>query len=88
MNGKKLKDIPCLANEYGQSIHESNTININESLMPFQRNLFGKINELKQSNRWKHIWTVNGKVMLRQMDDSKVIGLTMFKDFQQFRSEL
>ena len=31
--GKKSKDIPCIANEYGKSIHESNKIYINSGAL-------------------------------------------------------
>ena len=76
--GKKSIDIPCVANEYGESIYESNKIYINESLTPYRRKLFGKINEFKRTNKWKHIWSViNGKILLRQTGDSSV-------EFDQF----
>ena len=35
----------------------------NESLTPYRRKLFGKINEFKRTNKWKYIWTVNGKIL-------------------------
>ena len=46
LTGKKSKDIPCIANEYGKSIHESNKIYINELLTPYRRKLFGKTSGL------------------------------------------
>ena len=84
LTGKKSIDIPCVANEYGKSIYESNKIYINESLTPYRRKLFGKINEFKRTNKWKHIWSVNGKILLRQTDDSSVVGFTTYEEFDQF----
>jgi hypothetical protein len=56
----------------------------NESLTPYRRKLFGKINEFKHTNKWKYIWTVNGKILLRQTDDSNVLGFTTCDEFDQF----
>jgi hypothetical protein len=67
--GKKSKDIPSVAKEYGKTIHESNSIFINESLTSCRKKLLGRVNEYRRSNRWKHIWTINGKILLRQSDN-------------------
>jgi hypothetical protein len=55
LRGKSLKDIPSIADRHEQSIDGASTIYINESLTPYRRKLFGKINEFKRSRGWKHI---------------------------------
>ena len=39
--GEKSKDIPSVAKEYGKTIHESNSIFINESLTSCRKKLLG-----------------------------------------------
>jgi hypothetical protein len=88
LRGKSSKDIPSIADRHDQSIHGASTIYINESLTPYRRKLFGKINEFKRSRGWKHIWSVNGKILLRHTDNSEVVGFVTFEDFDQFLDRL
>ena len=42
---------------------------INESLTLIRKKLLGQVkNEFKRANMWRHLWTVNGKILLRQRD--------------------
>ncbi len=82
--GKKSKDVPLIASEYGKNIHESENIYINESLTLIRKKLLGRVNEFKRANKWRHLWTVNGKILLRQTDSSKVFDFTTNDQFEQF----
>ena len=56
---KQIKDIPGLALD-GQG-----PVYISESLTPIRKKLFGEINRIKKSRKWKFIWTQNGQIFLR-----------------------
>ena len=74
--GKKSKDAPLIANEYGKTIYETNNIYINESLT-FLRN--------KQTSwQGKFVWTLNGKILLRESEHSKVFEFTNINHFDSF----
>ena len=72
--GKKSNDLPLLNREYENNNHQSNSIFINESLTARRRKLFGRINDFKKTERWKYIWTMNGKIMLRETDSSRALS--------------
>ena len=80
--GKLAKDIPLIS--------ETNTIGdskifINESLTKYRKRLFGRINEFKRTNtKWKYIWTVNGKICLRQSENSTVYNFSTSEQFEEF----
>jgi chromosome segregation ATPase len=82
--GKKSKNLPSVANEFGKSIHRAENIFISESLTPYRKKLFGRINEFKKNNQWKYLWTVNGKILLRQSEHSQVFGFTTEEEFEEF----
>ena len=42
------------------------SFDINKSLTSFRKRLFGRIHNLKKENQFKFIWTVNGKILLRE----------------------
>ena len=82
--GKKSNDLPSFNREYENNNHQSNSIFINESLTTRRRKLFGRINDFKRTERWKYIWTVNGKIMLRETDTSRALSFSHAKDFDDF----
>lgn len=85
--GKSTKDLPLIAQEYGKSIHSADKIFINESLTPYRKRLFGRINEYRRINKWKFIWTVNGKILLRESDSSRVFSFTTNEQFEDFKQQ-
>ena len=85
--GKKSNDLPLLNREYENNNHQSNSIFINESLTARRRKLFGRINDFKKTERWKYIWTMNGKIMLRETDSSRALSLHMLKTLMIFCSK-
>ena len=82
--GKSAKDIPLISETLGTNNAEDSKIFINESLTLYRRRLFGRVNEYKRNNKRKHIWTVNGKIYLRQSDESKVLSFTTSDEFDEF----
>ena len=50
---KQIKDIPGLGSDGGGRVY------ISESLTPSRKKLFGEINKIKKSRKWKIIWTQN-----------------------------
>lgn len=82
--GKKTKDLPSVAKEFGKSVHNADNIFISESLTPYRKKLFGRINEYKRNNKWKYLWTVNGKILLRESDSSRVFGFTTNQECEDF----
>ena len=84
--GKSTKDLPSVSRELGKSIHNTNRIFINESLTSYRKRLFGRINEFRRIHKWKHIWTVNGRILLRESDSSRVFSFTTLEQFDNFKS--
>jgi hypothetical protein len=82
--GKKSKDLLSVANEFGKSIHRAENIFISESLTPYRKKLFGRTNEFKKNNQWKYLWTVNGKILLRQSEHSHSLGLQQKRNLKSF----
>ncbi len=82
--GKKSKNLPSVANEFGKSIHRAENIFISESLTPYRKKLFGRINEFKKNDQWKYLWTVNGKILLCQSEHSQVFRFTIEEEFEEF----
>lgn len=85
--GKKSKDVPLIANEYGKTIHETNNICINESLTFLRKKLLDKVNEFKRRNKWKFVWTVNGKILLRESEHSKIFEFSNINHFDSFMGQ-
>ena len=65
LHGKDTSCLPSVAAELGKSIADKPTkIYINESLTPYRRRLFRKLNTFKNTNKWKYLWTTNGTIHL------------------------
>jgi len=47
------------------------------------KQLFYLANDKRKRFGWKYIWTSNGRIHLRQTDDSKVITIRHEKDLEQ-----
>ena len=81
---KSMEDLPSVAKKIGKSIHRANRIYINKSLTSYRNRLFGRIHELKKSNKFKFLWTVNGKISLRESKTSTVYKFTTHEEFEEF----
>ncbi|XP_020909671.1 uncharacterized protein LOC110247530 [Exaiptasia diaphana] len=78
--GTKPKDIPGLD---GSSTAD-NKIFISESLTPKKRRLFGEINKFKKHHKWKFIWTYNGRIYLKEKENTKQYAFDNDDDLQEF----
>ena len=75
---KQIKDIPGLAPD-GQG-----PVYISESLTPTRKKLFGEINRIKKSRKWKFIWTQNGRIFLREAENTRIYGFDTKEDLVEF----
>lgn len=62
----KTNELPDLG------VTERVKIYISESLTPFKK-LFGAVNSVKKRLRWKHIWTQNSRIFVKEAERSKPI---------------
>ncbi|CAB3998987.1 Hypothetical predicted protein [Paramuricea clavata] len=87
--GKSVKDLPHIANEIGSSrSNQTGKIYINESLTAYRKKLFGQINSFRKAQDYKFLWTMNGKILLRKNENSRVYGFTKESEFESFKSTL
>ena len=78
---KSTKDLLSVAKETGKSIQRANKIYINESLTSYRNRLFGRIHKFRKSNKFKFLWTVDGKICLRESETSTVYKFTAHEEF-------
>ena len=81
---KSTKDLPSVAKETGKLIQRANKSYINESLTSYRNRLFGRIHEFKKSNKFKFLWTVNGKISLGESKTTMVYKFTTHEEFEEF----
>ena len=84
LGGKKASELPSVACEMGKSIHQDSVMYINESLTQYRSELFGRINKFKKDNKYKFLWTNNGKIYLRKHETSQTFTFTTFDEFDEF----
>lgn len=82
LTGKTAKDLPLIAQELGT--RNTGKIHINESLTTYRKRLFGRVNAFKRERHFKYIWTINGKILLRETDVSTIYGFTRVEEFEEF----
>lgn len=75
---KQIKDIPGLGSD------DRGRVYISESLTPSRKKLFGEINKIKKSRKWKFIWTQNGRIFLREAENSRIHGFDTKEDLAEF----
>lgn len=83
LSGKAVSDLPNLPEE----LHNDNKVFLGESLTQKRKKLFGEANKLRKELRWKFIWTMNGKVYLREDTQSRSISFSTMEEFNGFRSQ-
>ena len=83
---KRRKIIKIKTNELPDlGVTERVNIYISESLTLFKKKLFGAVNSVKKRLRWKHIWTQNGRIFLKEAERSKPIYIDSYKDLEDFK---
>lgn len=60
-------------------------IYISESLTPFKKKLFGDVNKVKKRLRWKHIWTQNGRILVKEAERTKPVYIDSYTDLEDFK---
>ena len=79
---KKTNELPWLGLENEENIY------VSESLTRYKKRLFGDVNKLKKRHRWKHIWTQNGRIFLKEAERSKPIVIDTHEDLADFERSL
>ena len=79
---KKASDLPDLG------ITAESKVYISESLTRYKKELFGEVNKLRKKIRWKHIWTQNSRIYVKESDKSTVVVIDAYKALDKFKSSL
>ena len=66
----------------------SERVFINENLTKRNKDLFSLANEERKKFNWKYIWTNNGRILLRQSNDSRVIAIRSEKDIEHIKNPI
>ena len=86
--GRKVSSLPALQ-ELNLSVESNNNkIYVSESLTSARKKLFGAVNKLKKTLKWKYIWTNNGKIYLKQADSSRTYTFDSENDFTEFERKM
>ena len=64
----------------------NNNVYISESLTSTRKKLFGEINKERKRLKWKHIWTQNGRIFIKEADGGRSFSFNSFEDLAKFRS--
>ena len=75
---KRAMDLPGLETNSGSQVF------ITESLTPKRKKFFGEINKVKKSLRWKYIWTYNGRIFIKEKENSKSYSFGNEEDLAKF----
>lgn len=83
---KLVKKKACILPDLDLDL-ESN-VYISESLTSSRINLFCGINKERKPLKWKHIWTQNGRIFIKEADTRRSYSFDSFEDLAKFRSSL
>lgn len=73
----KVNDIADLGSPSNSRIY------ISESLTPKRKKLFGEVNRIKKRRNWKFIWTQNGRIFLKEDENSVTYSFNTEEDLEQ-----
>ena len=79
--GRKPSNLPSVKSV----LKTDKKLYISESLTPLRRKLFGSVNDARKTLKWKYIWTNNGKIYLKENEDSYTTIINSFDDFNSFQ---
>ena len=88
LKGKTSSILPLITSQQAQGnvkITNMPKIFINESLTKTRRKLFGMAYKFAKQNGWKHTWTVNGKIYLKQDDNSQSYSFSTIQESNDFQ---
>ena len=77
---KKASDLPDLGITAGSKVY------ISEYLTRYKKGLFGEVNKLRKRIRWKHIWTQNSRIYIKESDKSAVMVINSYEDLDEFKN--
>ena len=83
---KLVKKKACNLPDLGLDLN--NNVYISESLTSTCKKLFGEINKERKRLKWKHIWTQNGRIFVKEADAGRSFSFNSFEDLAKFRSSL
>jgi hypothetical protein len=86
--GKTTRNLPSVNSELGKSVSKHEKIFINESLTLQRKKLFNAVYKFKKANDYKYIWTINGKIYLRENESGPVKSFTTLPGFYTFENSL
>ena len=86
--GKKASSIKSLKDLEVQSLDLTKKVYITESLTPTRKKLFGSLNKLKKDLKWKFIWTNNGRIYLKKVENSsRTFKFESIDDLENFKKK-
>ena len=65
---KLVKKKACNLPDLDLDLDLNNNVYISESLTSTRKKLFGEINKERKCLKWKHIWTQNGRILIKEAD--------------------
>jgi len=86
--GRKASSIKSLKDLEVESLDLTKKVYISESLTPMRKKLFGSLNKLKKDLKWKFIWTNNGRIYLKQAENSsRTFKFESVDDLENFKKK-
>ena len=80
---KKIQDLPYL------NLTSTENLYISESLTPYKKQLFSKVNKQKKKLKWKYIWTQSGIIFIKANENSTTNhSFDTLEDLAKFQNEL
>ena len=64
-----------------------NPMQMSTSLTSYKKKLFGDVNKEKKRLKWKFIWTYNGRIFIRNTEDSPAVAFDTADDLAKFQSD-
>ena len=77
---KKASDLPDLV------ITAESKVYISESLTRYKKGLFGEVNKRRKRIRWKHLWTQNSRIYVKESEKSAAVVIDSYEDLDEFKS--
>ena len=80
---EKIQDLPYL------NLKSTENLYISESLTPYKKQLFSKVNKQKKKLKWKYIWTQSGIIFIKaNKNSSTTYSFDTLEDLAKFQNEL
>ena len=83
-NRRKLIDKKA-SDRLNLDITAESNVYISESLTRYKKGLFGEVNKLRKRIRWKHIWTQNSRIYVKESDKSAAEVIDSYEDLDEFK---